>query len=767
MRVGSHHAIIGALYHPPKPIYKTTALLDHIESCLDAIAIQEPGAVVILAGDLNKLPEEDITARTGLVSIVNQPTRGANQLDRIYVSDPCYDSIKVVTSAVKSDHKVVIAYSGIRKVTLHKNKKKLMFRRRSPAQHALLLQHIAGLKLQFDNDSHDVQGKFDQLYDVLVELLNRFYPERRITVTSSDPDFVTADIKALLRRKNRLMRAGRLEEASALAIRIGATIRRRNSVQLRNMNTRTNAREVWAKVRLLTKGSSTGTEAPPGITAEALNIHYASISSDPSYVPSKYKYTCPTLKVHNRITEFEVFHILDHLRPTAIGLDLIPAWFLRLTAPVFSAPIAHMFNQSLNLATVPTQWKSAFISPIPKVSGPVGPADYRPISITPVLSRILEKHVVRTNIYPALLNPPPELNFSDQFAFRPTVSTTAALITLLHIISDMLTTNPFVRVIALDFSKAFDTVRHSTLMDKIATLDISDEAYNWIKSFFDGHSHCTKFDGHTSSTVEILASVIQGSAIGPASYVINAADLKPLHPGNSMVKYADDTYLIIPAVNSDKTQDEINHVETWSYANNLHLNRKKSEEIVITRSATHAKQLPPILHCIPRVHSITVLGVRINDRLSAKEHISKTIEGCSRTLYALRILRSHGLNGRSLEDIYRSTIQAKLMYAAPAWSGFCSAADRNRLDAFLNRSKRYGYCSADTPSISELFDCADEVLFDSVLNNEHHTLHTLLPRSTHVNYNLRPRRHNRELIRKSTYLNDNNFIIRMLFKSSY
>ena len=84
----------------------------------------------------------------------------------------------------------------------------------------------------------------------------------------------------------------------------------------------------------------------------------------------------------------------------------------------------------------------------------------------PVLSRILEKHVVRTYIYPALLNPPPELNFTDQFAFRLTGSTTAAIITLVHTISEMLTTNPFGRVIALDFSKAFDTVRHSTLMEK-------------------------------------------------------------------------------------------------------------------------------------------------------------------------------------------------------------------------------------------------------------------------------------------------------------
>ena len=119
---------------------------------------------------------------------------------------------------------------------------------------------------------------------------------------------------------------------------------------------------------------------------------------------------------------------------------------------------------------VPTQWKKASITPVPKASNPATPADYRPISITPILSRVLEKRVVRKYIYPALLKPEVnsmtrplnELSFSDQFAFRPTGSTTAALITLFHIISDMLSTNKFVRVFALDFSKVFDTVKHET-----------------------------------------------------------------------------------------------------------------------------------------------------------------------------------------------------------------------------------------------------------------------------------------------------------------
>ena len=99
------------------------------------------------------------------------------------------------------------------------------------------------------------------------------------------------------------------------------------------------------------------------------------------------------------------------------------------------------------------------------------------------------------------------------YAFRPTGSTDAALITLLHTVSTMLTTQPFVRVFAIDFSKAFDTVRHAVLMEKMARIAIPDAVYNWINDFLRGHSHCTKYDGITSELADILASIIQGSAI--------------------------------------------------------------------------------------------------------------------------------------------------------------------------------------------------------------------------------------------------------------
>ena len=104
-------------------------------------------------------------------------------------------------------------------------------------------------------------------------------------------------------------------------------------------------------------------------------------------------------------------------------------------------------------------------------------ADFRPISITPILSRIMERLVVRS-FFP--LSSLTHRTFPDQLAFRPTVYTTAALIWILYTITQLLSQHDYVIVLALDFSKAFNSVRHSTLFDKLARLYIPDHVYNWL-----------------------------------------------------------------------------------------------------------------------------------------------------------------------------------------------------------------------------------------------------------------------------------------------
>ena len=86
------------------------------------------------------------------------------------------------------------------------------------------------------------------------------------------------------------------------------------------------------------------------------------------------------------------------------------------------------------------------------------------------------------------------------------------------------------------------------------------EVYNWLVDFFSGRRHCTKLCGTMSGELDTTASIMEGSAIGPASYVINAADLTTVTAGNLMFKYADDTYFVIPAANVNSGYVELDHV---------------------------------------------------------------------------------------------------------------------------------------------------------------------------------------------------------------
>jgi len=226
------------------------------------------------------------------------------------------------------------------------------------------------------------------------------------------------------------MHAGRVEEAASIARRVRGIITKHNSLWLNNYDTRQNVRETWSKVSEVTRGRRRDGRGRRRAyrRRDALNRHYATISTDPAYVPAKRKQTAAGSDDY--FTEYSVFHMLDRLKPTAMGLDGMPAWFLRLMAPIVAAPLAALFNQSILAGVAPRQWKDAVIIPVPKVPRPVEESDYRPLSITSVLSRQVERHIVRRYIYPAFVTPPPDLCFADQYAFRQSGSATAALVAI-------------------------------------------------------------------------------------------------------------------------------------------------------------------------------------------------------------------------------------------------------------------------------------------------------------------------------------------------
>jgi len=143
-------------------------------------------------------------------------------------------------------------------------------------------------------------------------------------------------------------------------------------------------------------------------------------------------------------------------------------------------------------------------------------------------------------------------------------------------------------------------------------------------------------------------------------------------------------------------------------------------------------QPPPPLQGIARVTSL---------KLSVTEHVDDVINSCARSMYAISVLRSHGMCVPLLQQVFQSVVISKLTYAAPAWQGFSTSADRQRIESFLRRAARSGLWEFVTTA-EELVGAADERLFWKLWHCRHHVLVELLPPESDTQHNLRKRRHN-------------------------
>jgi hypothetical protein len=379
----------------------------------------------------------------------------------------------------------------------------------------------------------------------------------------------------------------------------------------------------------------------------------------------------------------------------------------------------------------------------------------------------MESNIITTFIYPLFQEPPSSHLFEDQYAFRPSGSTDSALIAILQHITTLLTSNSYVRVIALDFSKAFDTVRHAGILAKLAQLPVEDNVYNWMVSYFNGRSHVTKYNNQTSNVCSINASVVQGSTVGPAMFVINGCDLKPVTDGNYLDKYANDIYLLVPSSNEHSVTDELRSIELWASNNNLKLNKSKSLEMVVMTNA-YKRLKPttvPVIESISRVDSLTILGVTVSNSLSFELHLNNVCTSIAQSLYAIKTLRAHGLDSSLIHTVFNALVVSRLTYGCVAWRGFLNAAELSKLQAVLNKACKWGFYPADGLTFEQICDKRDLRLFNKLLRTPTHVLYPFLPPDMPNHYNFRARAHNKTLPDKSNPLASKNFICRMLFSS--
>jgi len=143
---------------------------------------------------------------------------------------------------------------------------------------------------------------------------------------------------------------------------------------------------------------------------------------------------------------------LRYVKSTSSGWDGLPSWLFKKCSVEIASVVTHLINYSINEGQRPNTWRTAIVTPVPKVSQPAGCKDYRPTSVTAILSRISERIIINRWLRP----PIPRKFLLNQYAYRPTGSTTVALVHVFHNLTRMLEDSAYVRAILIDFTKAFD-----------------------------------------------------------------------------------------------------------------------------------------------------------------------------------------------------------------------------------------------------------------------------------------------------------------------
>ena len=417
-----------------------------------------------------------------------------------------------------------------------------------------------------------------------------------------------------------------------------------------------------------------------------------------------------------------------------------------------------MFYEEVH-SDVPVCWLTASITPIPKIKPPTVPSDLRPISVTPIFSRITERLVVRDYILPAITLE----SLCDQYAYKPSGSTTCALIDFTHRINTLLETNKYVRCIFVDLSKAFDTVCHYILAQKLIKLKMPPFIVGWIMAFLSNRTHATKLGFLLSNLAAFNMSVVQGSGIGPFLFIVYMLDLRALDILNYLLKYADDTTLINPESARVTAEEEMQHLFDWAKLNKMNINPNKTKEMVFHRPNPRSFVPPCEMADFRRVHSVKLFGVEFNSALDFNAHISAVVNCCNQRLYLLLQLKRLGLSTEKCDAIFKAIVISKFLYALPAFYGYLSQASKNKLSAILRKAKRWQLTQQDY-SLELLASSQIERLFKKSLSSQHCLHHLYTPEQRgNCTVTLRRRGHNFSLPRLHYDSNRKGFIISCLY----
>ena len=248
------------------------------------------------------------------------------------------------------------------------------------------------------------------------------------------------------------------------------------------------------------------------------------------------------------------------------------------------------------------------------------------------------------------LRPFLEGKFQDQYAYQGGRGTTDALIHLLDDWTSALDTveNKCVVAVCLDFSKAFDRLQHSILIEKLISLNIHPHIIILIKSFLESRTQVVRVQNSHSAVEPINVGAPQGTKVGPLLWLIYVHDLTTVV---DTIKYADDTtlYSIINNNSTSVIQQALDQTHEWSERNNMLLNASKSAAMTISLKAkTLDSSVALNAEPLEWVNSVKFLGVQVDNKLNFDNHVRKITSKCRQRLYFLRVLKRNGMSQSGL-----------------------------------------------------------------------------------------------------------------------
>ena len=284
------------------------------------------------------------------------------------------------------------------------------------------------------------------------------------------------------------------------------------------------------------------------------------------------------------VTNIELIRIIQDIKNGATGYDEISASALKLVSCHVVVPLVYLCNLSIDQGVFPKELKLANVLPLYKTDDPFLFNNYRPVSVLSILSKVFERIMYSRMLeyletYKILIN--------NQFGFRKYHSLYMALMVLMNELITSLENGESVIGVFLDFSKAFDTVDHRILLNKLEHYGIRGNALSWFQSYLTERKQYVTYNGATSTTRSIKCGVPQGSILGPLCFLIYINDLFLVCDNCTPILFADDTNLFIRGDDFNHVQEllnvELSNISQWLITNKLSLNVKKTHYMVITR----------------------------------------------------------------------------------------------------------------------------------------------------------------------------------------